>query len=167
MPRKQFADLILNTVADAFESHIVGIKEDTQKEVDGKIQIIADSLDKTQRLILLQAYKTSKESIRVQHPDYVHYEKEIDEYVHQTGIGLEEAYFVIKGRHIKDEPSAEETESERPSGVFGRRGTSTPSGDSESSSRSELASQARQEPTRSGRSGFREMLTRGLDKAVK
>jgi hypothetical protein len=163
MSQSEVVNLILNRVADAVETYA----GDLTKGIDEQLQGINSNLVQTQGVFLHHMRDEKVDSLRKNLPDYGRFEKEIDEYVSKHPIPLEDAYRIVKSRHVGDEVPEDEVDSERPttpgSDWSPNRKKEKPAGGDDTSHPRDVVASSR----RGGKASFRQILISGANKAIK
>jgi len=168
MTNRQLFDTIVDSVGGAIEEFVGTVKEAAVGEIQRELEPLREGLTKTQKAVLAQMHYTSTENMNTKYPDYHVYQKEVEDVVQRHGLNFEDAYRLVKGRHVQDEEDPSITASEKPSGQGqGSRRRSTPRAPSGSLEPDDETREGRSARAQSGRGGFRAILQQKLDQRMK
>jgi hypothetical protein len=155
LSKKDLINIIADAVDEAMDSKIKNFEDVKSKELTNRFGQLEDGMTKMQKAMIMQAAKTGVENARAAHSDFGSYEEKISQILDELpNISLERAYKLAKAETVEKVPPINKVESERPVNIGVRpRRESTPISQSE-------------HKENLGVRGFRDLMSKGLDKAL-
>lgn len=151
------ADDILDVVATAFDTAINA----KMRIMEDKMSKMADSstaeTKKLQTYLLQREAKAQVDIARTKFFDFDDYKEDIGEILKTSGVSVEDAYILAKGRKAKEVPSKSETDSEKPTNLEHRI-------DLASQRREKRKNTHQEHDSSSGRSNIRHLLREAVDR---
>ena len=154
MSNKELFDVLVPAVEERIAAAIENATSQATRGIDERFDAVASNQNKLHTALVKQAAAAGITTMRASHSDFDQYGEDAIKVAQTTGLPIEDAYILVKGRAGLNVPSRREVESERPS--------SAPSGKQPVRRRESLEDEA---PRRriSGARSFRELVREGVD----